>query len=134
MDPVTLGMAAAGLIAKFFEGALSNAGEEAGAGLVAWIRSRFKDHGDGEQALARVEEAPDSASRVKALEAAIVDHARADPDFLAQLAKVLEKARPAAAQGTATTSGDRSPAIGQIDGGHLNINYGTPPAPPAPGA
>lgn len=133
MDPVTLAIAAAGLIAKFYEGAVSKAGEEAAAGLTAWIRDRFKGHEVGEQALARVEDAPDSSSRVKALEGVIVDQAQADPDFLARLAKLLEKTQPAAAQGQATTSGDQSPAFGQVSGGNVNLTYGTtPPAPSAP--
>lgn len=134
MDPVTLGIAAAGLIAKFFEGAVSNAGEEAGTGLVAWIKNRFKGNEPGEQALARVEDAPDSASRVKVLEGVIVDQAQADPDFLAQLAKFVEKAQPASAQGTATTYGDQSPGLGQVSGGSVNVNYGATPPPPAPGS
>jgi hypothetical protein len=135
MDPVTLGVAAAGLIAKFFEGAASKAGEEGSAGLVAWLKDRFKGHEAGEQALARVEDAPDSSSRVKALEGVIVGQAQADPDFLAQLATLLEKAQPAAAQGQAATFGDQSPAFGQVSGGNVGINYGTTaPLPPAPGA
>lgn len=131
MDPVTLAVAAAGLIAKFFEGAVSNSGEQTAAGLVAWIKDRFKGHGAGEQALARVEDAPDSTSRVKALEGVIVEQAQADPDFLNQLAKLLEKAQPSTAHGQAASSGDQSPTVGQVSGGSMNINYGTPP-PPAP--
>jgi hypothetical protein len=135
MDPVTLGIAAAGLVAKFFEGAVSDAGKEAAAGLVGWIKGSFKGHQAGEQALTRVEDAPDSTSRVKALEGVIADQAQADSAFLAQLAKLVEKAQPAAAQGTATTYGAKSPAFGQIAGGNVNLNYDTTTAPPpAPGA
>lgn len=132
MDPVTLAIAAAGLISKFYEGAVAKAGEETTAGLTTWIKDRFKGHEIGEQALARVEDAPDSSSRVKALEDVIVDRAQADPEFLAQLAKLLDKARPAAAQGQATTSGGQSPAFGQVSGGNVNLSYGTTPPPPAP--
>ncbi|MGN7251898.1 hypothetical protein [Arthrobacter sp. SAFR-014] len=131
---MTLAVAAAGLIAKFYEGAVSKAGEDAAAGLTAWIKGRFKGHEVGEQALARVEDAPDSSSRVKALEGVIVDQAQADPDFLDQLAKLLEKSQPAAAQGQAATSGDQSPAFGQVSGGNLSLSYGTASPPHAPPA
>ncbi|SDP44505.1 hypothetical protein SAMN04487914_111143 [Arthrobacter sp. ok909] len=132
MDPVTLGVVAAGLISKFYEGALSKAVEEASKGLVDWIKGRFKGHEAGERALARVEDAPDSTSRVKALEGIIEEQATADPDFLDQLAKLLEKAQPTAVQGHAATSGAQSPAFGQISGGNVSVDYGTTPPPPAP--
>jgi hypothetical protein len=69
---------------------------------------------------------------VEALKGVIVDQAQADPDFLKQLAKLLEKAPPAAAQGQATTSGDQSPAFGQVSGGSVSLSYGAIPTPPAP--
>ena len=131
MDPVTLGIAAAGLVAKFFESAVSKAAEESAGGVVEWLKSRFKGHPSGEQALARVEDAPDSSSRVEALSGVIADQAQVDSDFLAQLAKLLESAQPAAAQGQAATSGAQSPAFGQVLGGKVNLNYGTPPPPQA---
>lgn len=133
MDPVTLAVAAAGLISKFYDGAVSKAGEEAAAGLTEWIKDRFRGHEVREQALLRVEDAPDSSSRVRALEGVIVDQAQADPDFLARLAEFLEKTQPATAQGQATTSGDQSPAFGQVSGGNVNLIFGTTP-PPAPSA
>lgn len=128
MDPVTLAVAAATLISKFFEGSVSEAGKEAGAGLVAWVKDRFKGHEDREHALARVQDAPDSPARVKVLEGVIADEARSDPDFLNQLARLLEKAQPVNSQGSAMTHGNQSPAVGQISGS-TTFNYGVTPPP-----
>jgi len=97
VEPVTLGVAAAALVAKVAEKAIEKTADGAvdavpGAvgKVVAWVRHRFA----GRAELARVEDAPDSPSREAALgqiiDAEIVDDERTE------LARLLEDAKRAA--------------------------------------
>lgn len=99
MDPATLGLVAAGLVAKR---GIESAGEEAGES--AWgtlgriadrLRNWFGDRGDeaGLEALDLVEKAPDSARRVEALAACIGAAARSDSDSAIDLALLLDAIR-----------------------------------------
>jgi hypothetical protein len=86
MDPISLGMALAALIASK---ALDRAGDEAvdagasGVGrLVAAVRARLGRSADAgvQQALARVDDAPDSPARERELAAALGGLLERDPD------------------------------------------------------
>ena len=104
MDPATLGLVAAGLVAKK---GLEAAGDEAGEsawGLLGRVADRVRnwfgdrDDADGLRALELVEKAPDSDLSVKALADHITRAAKVDPDSATDLALLLHaiksQARP----------------------------------------
>jgi len=104
MDPATLGLVAAGLVAKK---GLEAAGDKAGEspwGLLGRVADRVRnwfgdrDDAEGLRALELVEAAPDSQRSVEALAARITSAAKADPDSATDLALLLDaikaQARP----------------------------------------
>lgn len=102
MDPVTA-VAAAG-VALVVKGALETAGQEAGrsgwAGgtrLIERIRARFRGNADAENALERVTGSPDDESAQQALERQLAAHMLLDPDFEAEIRRIVDEA--VAAQG-----------------------------------
>ncbi len=98
-DPVSLGVAAATMVAtKALEKFGSSVGEDAADGvsglrdrLADWLRS---DDDEVSTELAQVEAAPDSELSVKALAAAITDAAKADPNGAAKIAALVEELQP----------------------------------------
>ncbi|MGI5199733.1 hypothetical protein ACQEVY_39885 [Streptomyces sp. CA-288835] len=102
MDPVTA--AAAAGVALVVKGALESAGQEAGrvgwsggARLVERIRARFRGDADAEQALDRVTGAPDDESAHQTLERLLAAHMLLDPEFEAEIRRLVDEA--VAAQG-----------------------------------
>jgi hypothetical protein len=96
MDPATLGLVAAGLVAKK---GLEAAGEKAGEstwGLLGRVGNRVRnwfgdrDDADGLRALELVEAAPDSQRSVEALAACITRAAKSDPDSATDLALLID--------------------------------------------
>lgn len=99
MEPVTLGLAAAGLVAK--------AALEAAAGETSWnalksvgnrLRNWFTHRDDEEalQALSLVEAVPDSPRAVEALATRITQAASADPDEAEGLSRLVDNIAAAA--------------------------------------
>lgn len=96
MDPATLGLVAAGLVAKKgLEAAGGKAGESAW-GMLGRVADRVRnwfgdrDDTDGLRALELVEAAPDSQRSVEALAARITRAARSDPDSATDLALLID--------------------------------------------
>lgn len=132
VEPVTLGVIAATVIAKAMEKASDRAAEGAvdAAGssvqkLLAWTRNRFS----GRQELAQVEKVPDSPSRVQALGEVIDAELVEDPPARSQLHTMIEAIR---------SSGSTVYNIGHIEArghgiavGHLQggIRIGPGPTP-----
>lgn len=85
MDPASV---TAGVIAaQLFANTLNGAAESAGSSVVEWVRSKFSER----QEVARLEDAPDSPSRISALAVAIDDEAAADPQVATELKQLLER-------------------------------------------
>jgi hypothetical protein len=103
VEPVTLGLAAAGLVAKAaLEAAAGEAGESGWDALRSVgnrVRSWFgrRDDGEAVRALDVVEAAPDSASAVAKLADHIAIAARADPDEAAGLERLVDNIATVAA-------------------------------------
>jgi hypothetical protein len=104
MDPATLGLVAAGLVAKK---ALEAAGDKAGDsawGLLGRVGDRVRnwfgdnDDADGLLALELVEKAPDSQQSIEVLATRITRAAKTDPDGAMDLSLLLDaikaQARP----------------------------------------
>lgn len=97
MDPMTLGLMAAGIIAKkALESTGAQAGEAVWSSLQALgdrVRSWFSDnnHDTGSKAIGLVEAAPDSQRAVEALADAIAEAVGADESFSDELASLIEE-------------------------------------------
>src|SRR5215467_6985801 len=82
----------------------------------------------GREVLNDLEKAPDDADNRKAAEAALSKLLKSDPNALAELAQLLEKAGATSTTLTATLVGNEN-IVGQVSGsGTVSINKG--PAPP----
>ncbi len=134
MDPVSLGVIVAALVAKASDKAAERAVDE-GAGalarLVGWLRKRFADDGavEASAALAKVEEVPDSASLVRGL-AAVVDRRAEDPGFRSELQGLVEQAQAAGVDVGSivqTAWGDQNVQNAGVTGSTINVSYGQPP-------
>ncbi len=98
VDPVTLGVIAAAFVVKAAEKAgekAIDAGAKALGKLGAWLRERFSDDKDGVEALKRVEEVPDSPSRVGTLADAINRRAANDESFKNELEALVDEVQAA---------------------------------------
>jgi hypothetical protein len=97
MDPATIALTVAGLLAKK---ALETAGDKAGEG--AWaalgriadaVRARFGGDREVTETLGRLEARPTSQGRTQELAEVLQDRLVADPDFAAELAGLVEQAK-----------------------------------------
>jgi len=130
MDPVTigLGLVAASLVAKALiraEDAVVDAGASAVSRLIAWLKERFS--GEDATVLSRLEEAPDSPAREKALAETIAVHADADLDFAAELEKLLtavENAGGEVWQASQSATGDQNVQIANVKGARVEVTRG----------
>lgn len=126
MDPATLALTAAGLVAKK---ALEAAGGKAGEG--AWaslgriseaVRARFRGDPEATEALQRLEAKPDSQARTAELAEVLQPRLEADPQLLAELTRLVEeaKAAPQAAAFVTTVQGNAQVGkltnVGQVTG------------------
>jgi hypothetical protein len=96
MDPITLSVAAATLLARRALDAFGgDAGSSAWKGiekLVGLIRMHFRGDGGAGAALGALEAAPDQQANVDALAAQLRAHLEQDPDFLRQLEALVRDA------------------------------------------
>jgi hypothetical protein len=148
VEPVsmTLGLIAAGLVARAAQKAAETAAEkvgeragDAGAGALVrfagWLRERVTGHQEAEVAVAGVEEVPDSPSRVRALGAALDHYAVEDAGFGGQLREQVQLVR---AQGVDVKTimqaalGNQNVQLADVEGSHVNVSYGSGQAPPPP--
>jgi hypothetical protein len=96
MDPATLGLVAAGLVAKKGLEAAGDGADGSAWGLLGRVADRIRnwfgdcDDAEGLRALELVEAAPDSQRSVEALAACITQAAKADPDSATDLALLLD--------------------------------------------
>jgi hypothetical protein len=126
MDPATLALTAAGLVAKK---ALEAAGGKAGEG--AWatlgriaetIRAKFRGDPETTETLERLEAKPDSQARTAELAEVLQPRLQADPGFAAELARLVEeaKAEPQTAEFVTTVQDNarvgKVTNIGQVTG------------------
>jgi hypothetical protein len=137
VEPVSLSLGAivAALVAKGVERAADDA-VEGGEGmlrrLVAALRERFAGAGDepAREALTRVQDAPDSPSRVKALAAVIDQRARDDLELRGELEALVAQARGGGVNVEKISQaawGDQNvQAAGLVDS-EVNVSYGSPP-------
>ena len=138
VDPVTLSALAVAFVVK----AVEKAGENAGGGLPAavgkvrdWLRERFS-HQDEEAsvALARVEDVPDSPSRLQALAEVIDRRAEADAVFKTELQELIAQARASGVDMGAVSQIAQGIGIVQIahtSNSTITVNQGGTPPPPA---
>jgi hypothetical protein len=139
VEPVslTVGAVVAALVMK----AAEKGGEELAEGassvlgrMVNWLRVRFSRKHDEEAsaALAKVEDVPDSPSRVKALASVLVRRAEADLEFRAELQRFVEQAENAGVEVKSITQsafGDQNVQVADVHGSSINVSHGgTPPA------
>jgi hypothetical protein len=138
VEPVslTVGAVVAALVVK----AAEKGGEELAEGassvlgrLVGWLRARFSRTADSEasSALAKVEDVPDSPSRVKDLATILDSRAEADPEFRAELQRFVDQARAAGVEVksiTQTAFGDQNVQAADVHDSSINVSHGgTPP-------
>jgi hypothetical protein len=143
VEPVslTVGAIVAALVVKAAEKGGEQLAEGAGSVLgrvVGWLRARFSKSGDeeGSAALAGVEEVPDSPSRAGALAKALDSRAAADPEFKAELEKLIEEAKGAGVEVKSISQsaiGDQNAQVADVQGSTVTVSYGTPPPPAATG-
>ena len=139
VEPVslTLGTITAALVAKAAEETADRA-VEGGAGalgrLVGRLRTRFAAGGveEGQSALARVEDAPDSASRVRELATVLDRRADADAGFRAELVALVNEARAGGVDVGSiaqTVWGDQNVQAAGVVDSEITVTYGQPPPP-----
>lgn len=137
MEPVslTLGAIAAALVAKAADKTAERA-VEGGAGvlrrLVAWLRERFSADQEGAAALAWVEGAPDSASRLRELAEVLDRRAHADSGFRAELKSLVDETEADGvdvASVVQTVWGNQNVQTAGVVGSVVTVTYGQPPPP-----
>jgi hypothetical protein len=127
MDPVTIALTAAGLLAKK---ALEAAGGKAGEG--AWaalgriadaVRRRFGGDPEVTESLDRLEAKPTSEARTAEVAEVLGDRLQTDPTFADELAQLIDQAKatsPQAASFVTTVQGNarvgKLTNIGQVSG------------------
>ena len=132
MIEAMLGTAAAALIAKALDRAESKTvdkGEGVLRRLIEVVRERLAGGDDRGQveALKKVEEVPDSASRIETLARAIDLRADEDPDFRNQVGTLIGQAEEAEVDVKAAVQvayGANSPQFQNTIGSEVNISYG----------
>jgi hypothetical protein len=140
MEPVslTLGAVAAALVAKAEDNAAEKAVEGAAGALrrlVSWLRERFAGDKDpaGARALARVEDAPDSPSRIQELADVLEQRAETDGHFREVLKGLVAEARAAGVDvGTITQTvwGNQNVQNAGVTDSEIHVSYGQSPPPP----
>lgn len=136
MEPVSLsvGVIAAALLSKAAERTgeqVADAGAGALSRFTAWLRKRVSGH-PAETALERVQDAPDSPARVRALGEALDQHALESPNFAAELKAQIEQARAAGVEVKSIAQsvvGNQNVQVADVQGA-VTVTYGDPPAPP----
>jgi hypothetical protein len=129
MDPLTA-PALAAVLARIFDGAVSEVGRQTWTALTGLVRRTFgdRDRSRPMRAVAELERHPDDPAKITELAGALAAAADLDPDFAADLSQWLADAGP--------TDGDVTNVIGgsaQIHGTvvqardiHGSITFGDP--------
>jgi hypothetical protein len=132
---LTVGAVVAALVVK----AAEKGGEELAEGasslfgrVVGWLRARFSRTRDEEasSALAKVEDAPDSPSRVEALAGVLDTRAEADPEFRAELQRFVDEAKTTGVDVKSITQqafGDQNVQVADVHGSSINVSHGGTP-------
>lgn len=140
VEPVslTLGAVAAAMVAK----AAEKAAEQAVGGapgvlgqLVGWLKQRFSNDNDDEkpvaQALSRVEDAPDSPSRIEQLASVLDAWANADPGFRDELRQLVNNASTGGVDvGSIAQNvwGNQNVTSAGVTGSDIFVTYYAPPS------
>lgn len=136
VEPVSLTVGA--VIAAMVTKAAETTAEQAVEGksgvvgrAVGWLRTRFSDaeHSEGSVALARLEDAPDSPTRMRELARIVDQYAAADPGLRAELEGLVKEARVAGVNvGSITQSvwGNQNVQPGGVVDSEITVTYGTP--------
>jgi hypothetical protein len=136
VDPVTIGMTVAALVAKRFGEHIGQASADAAwaalGRLVERVRLLFAERTDveGRTALARLEDAPDSPSRRSALAAALDRAAAADAGVATELHRLVDDVKSAGVQVKTISqhvSGRQNVQFGDAAGAEIHVNLGGPP-------
>jgi hypothetical protein len=118
MDPATLALTAAGLVAKK---ALEAAGGKAGEG--AWaalgriresIWSKFRGDPEATETLERLEAKPDSQARTAELAEVLQPQLEADPQLLAELTRLVEEAKAEPQMASFVTTVQDNARVGKL--------------------
>ncbi len=137
VEPVslTLGAIVAALVAKAVDRAEDRAVED-GEGVlrrvVGLLRERFSSRDDesAATALARLEDAPDSPTRVRELAVAVDRAAEADPALRSGLEALVSEARSAGIDVESisqTAWGNQNVQTAGLVDSEVNVSYGSPP-------
>jgi hypothetical protein len=135
MEPLTLGVIVAALVAKAGERATERAvdgGEGVLRRLVARLRVRFSGDEAAAGALALVERVPDSTSLVGELAAWIDRYATADQGFRSELESLVSEARSEGVNVNVieqSASGDRNVQVAGLSDSQVSVSYGSPLPP-----
>lgn len=130
VEPISIGVIAAALIAKAFDRAedgVVDATTRALSKLVGWIRSKFT--GDGSVTLARVEAAPDSPKRLTALATAIDHQAQSDEGFRSELLALVRDAERDGVDVRSVTQqawGIQNVLVANARGADIRVTYDRP--------
>jgi hypothetical protein len=130
VEPISLGVIAAALIAKALDRAedgVLDATTRALSKLVGWVRGKFS--GDASDALARVEDAPDSPKRLTALATTIDQRAQSDEGFRSELQALVRDAERDGVDVAAVTQqawGNQNVQVANASGADIQVTYGHP--------
>jgi hypothetical protein len=141
VEPISLSLGAivAALVARASDKVADDAveaGEGAVSKLVAAVRRRFSRDRDelAAEALARVEDVPDSPSRVKALADVVDERAQRDDDLRSEFEQLVAEARGAGVKVDSITQsafGNQNVQIAGVSDSQINVSHGSsqPPRP-----
>lgn len=140
MDPISLSLGA--LAASFVAKAVEHAGErttDSAASVLGrlkdWLNERFSssDNAVASTALQRVEDAPDSPSRLRDLAAVIDERAVNEPAFRGELEALVEDARRNGVDIGSISQvawGNQNVQAAGITHSDISVTYAQPPTPP----
>jgi hypothetical protein len=118
MDPATIALTVAGLLAKkALEAAGGKAGEGAWAALgriADTVRARFRGDPEVTETLARLEARPASQGRTQELAEALQDRLEADPGLVAELTRLVEQAKADPQTASFVTTVQDNARVGRI--------------------
>lgn len=135
MEPVTLGVIVATLVAKVLDRAEDRVvadGEGVLWHLVGTLRERFSRADDqaATMALERIADAPDSQTRVRELAKLLDERATDDPVFRGELQALVEQARTAGFQVGSISQvarGDQNVLAAGLVDSEVNVTFGARP-------
>lgn len=138
MEPITLGVVVAALVAKAAERGTDrvvDGGESLLRRAVGTLRRRLTEDDEAMGALQLVERAPDSPSGVRALADLLDARLAHDDDLRSEFERVIESARDSGEDVEAITqrvAGVQNIQIGGVHDSQITVSYGSP-RPSMPG-